>query len=216
MGYDKHLKLVITLLALLWVPSVAEAQTASALVLEKSGATVPDVQPYTEVAVGTTVSLGSSTKLVFLHYLSCRTVTVVGGHVAFGAYTYTATGGGRPQELRTPCPPMVRLRGQGEVAGVLMRSISPNVRLSVTPSFVLVGERADDFATVRVSRGEATLLEASLAGRGFRWPSGTAPLAVNTDYDLLLVPKAKDQTRVTVRFRTEGQDADQLTLISVD
>lgn len=216
MGTIGLLMLGIAVLVSVWVPSAADAQNASALVLEKSGATTPEVQPYTEVAVGATVSLASGTKLVFLHYQTCRTVTVVGGSVAFGSLTYTATGGGRPQEVRTPCPPMVRLRGQGEVAGVVMRSISPTVRLSVSPSFVLVGERADDFAAVAVARDGTMLLEAPLAGRGFRWPTSAAPLAPNTNYELLLVPKAADKGRVTVKFRTDGQTEDQLTLISVD
>lgn len=216
MGAVGLLTLGIAALVSLCVPSGADAQNASALVLEKSGATTPDVQPYSEIAVGATLSLQSGAKLVFLHYQTCRTVTVVGGSVTFGSLAYTTAGGGRPQEVRTPCPPMVRLRGQGEMAGVVMRSISPTVRLSVSPSFVLVGERADDFTAVTVSQDGTMILEAPLAGRGFRWPTSAAPLAVNTNYELRLVPKAADKGRVTVKFRTEGQAEDQLTLISVD
>ena len=220
MGHDKRLGLGIAVLALLWSPATAGAQNASALVLEKSGATTPEVQPYSEIAVGATVSLQPGAKLKFLHYQTCRTVTAVGGQVAFGAHTYTITGGGKPEAVRSPCPPMVRLRGQGEVAGVMMRAISPEVRLSVLPTFVLVGERADDFAKVRVAQGNTTLLEAPLAGRGFRWPTGASPLAANADYELILLPKAEGKTRVTVKFRAEGDVAtpavDRLTLISVD
>jgi hypothetical protein len=216
MKHGRYLGLGMAVLAWLWAPSVADAQNASALVLEKSGSTTPDVQPYSEIAVGATVALASGAKLVFLHYQTCRTVTVVGGSVTVGAYAYTTTGGSKPQEVRTPCPPMVRLKGQGEVAGVVMRSISPTVRLSVSPSFALVGERADDFTAVAVTRDGTTLLEAPLAGRGFRWPTSAPPLAVNTNYELLLVPKAADKGRVTVKFRTDGQAEDQLTLISVD
>ena len=220
MGAVWRLTLGIAALASLWIPSGADAQNASALVLEKSGATTPDVQPYSEIAVGATLSLQSGARLVFLHYQTCRTVTIVGGKVAFEAYTYTITGGSKPQEVRTPCPPTVRLRGQGEVAGTLMRSIVPGVRLSISPTFVLVGDRADDFAAVRVSQAGATLLEAPLAGRGFRWPTGAAPLVANADYELVLVPKAEGRPRVTVKFRAEGEPATaagaQLTLISVD
>ena len=74
-----RLTLGIALLVLLGVPSRADAQNASALVLEKTGATVPEVQPYNEIAVGTTVSLQPGARLVFLHYQTCRTVTAVGG-----------------------------------------------------------------------------------------------------------------------------------------
>jgi len=220
MGTRGRLTLTIAVLALLGIPGGADAQNASALVLEKNGVTTPEVQPYSEVAVGATLSLQSGTRLVFLHYQTCRTVTVVGGKVAFAAYTYTITGGSKPQEVRTPCPPTVRLRGQGEVAGTLMRSIVPGVRLSTSPAFVLVGDRADDFAAVRVSQGGTILLESPLAGRGFRWPTGAAPLVANADYELVLVPKAADKAGVTVTFRAEGEAptaaGDQLTLISVD
>jgi hypothetical protein len=219
-GTAGRLTLSIALLVLLGAPSGADAQNASALVLEKTGTTVPEVQPYSEIAVGTTVSLQPGARLVFLHYQTCRTVTAVGSTVMFGGLTYTVTGGSTPKEVRTPCPPTVRLRGQSEMAGVLMRSISPEVRLSLSPAFVLVGARADDFAAVRVSQGDTRLLEAPLTGRGFRWPAGTAPLVANTDYELVLVPKADGKTQVTLKFRTERGTSpvagDHLTLISVD
>ena len=208
------------LVASLGVPSDAVAQSGSALVLERTGVIVPDVQPYSEIAVGVTVTLQTGARLVFLHYQTCRTVTVVGGTVVFGGLNYTITGGGKPEEVRTPCPPTVRLRGQSEMAGVLMRSISPEVRMSTSPVFALVGGRADDFASVRVSQGGTILLEAPLAGRGFRWPAGTAPLVANTDYELVLVPKSDCKTRITLKFRAEGGAStaagDRLTLISVD
>ncbi len=220
MGTAGSLTLGIALIAVLWIPSRADAQNASALVLEKTGTTVPDVQPYSEVAVGTTVSLQPGARLVFLHYQTCRTVTAVGSTVVFGGLNYTVTGGSKPEEARTPCPPVVRLRGQGEMAGVLMRTISPDVKLSPSPSFALVGARADDFAAVRVSQGGTTILEAPLTGRGFRWPAGPAPLAANTDYELVLVPKTAGTTQVTLKFRTERRTStaagDHLTLISVD
>lgn len=137
-----------------------------------------------------------------------------------GGLTYTITGGSKPEEVRTPCPPTVRLRGQSEMAGVLLRTISPEVRLSISPTFALVGARADDFAAVRVSRAGTTLLEAPLTGRGFRWPTGTAPLVANTDYELVLVPKAEGKAQVTLKFRAERGTptaaGDHLTLISVD
>ena len=154
--------LSLALLAWLGLLSQAVAQSGSALVLEKTGATAPDVQPYSEVPVGVTVSLQPGARLVFLHYQTCRTVTAVGGTVTFGGLTYTITGGNKPEEVRTPCPPTVRLRGQSEMAGVLMRTISPEVRLSLSPVFALVGARADDFASVRLSHGGTMLLEAPL------------------------------------------------------
>ena len=215
------LTLSIALLAAsLGVPSDAVAQSGSALVLERTGVIVPDVQPYSEIAVGVTVTLQTGARLVFLHYQTCRTVTAVGSTVAFGGLSYTITGGSKPEEVRSPCPPIIRMRGQGEMAGVVMRTISPEVRLSVLPVFALVGARADDFASVRVSQGGTMLVDAPLTGRGFRWPAGAAPLVANSDYELALVPKGMGKTQITVRFRAERATStaagDHLTLISVD
>src|SRR5262249_41890460 len=50
MGTIGCLTLAIALLVLLGAPSGADAQNASALVLEKTGTTVPEVQPYSEIA----------------------------------------------------------------------------------------------------------------------------------------------------------------------
>src|SRR5438105_13013288 len=86
----------IALLAWLGVPSGAEAQNASALVLEKVGVSVPEVQPYSEIAVGTTVSLPPGARLGFLHYQTCKTVTAGGGSVAFVGLPYTVTCVQRP------------------------------------------------------------------------------------------------------------------------
>ncbi len=138
--------------------------------------------------------------------------------MTFGRLIYTITGGSKPEEVRTPCPPTVRVKG-GENAGLVMRH-SPEVRPSLSPTFALAGGHADDFAAVRVSQGGTKLLEAPLSGRGFRWPAGTAPLVANTDCELVLVPKADGKTQVTLKFRTERGTAtaagDHLTLISVD
>jgi hypothetical protein len=229
------LALSIALLVSLGVPSDAAAQNASALVLKKTGTTVPDVQPYSEIPVGTTVLLQPGARLVFHHYQTCRTVTTVGGTVTFGGLTYTITGGSAPQEVKASCPRTGRVGGEN--AGTVMRfsggqagqdpfgaARAPDLsfisRLSLSPTFTLVGARADDFASIRVSQGGTTLLEAPLSGRGFRWPARTAPLVANTDYELILIPRAGDKTHVTVKFRAEGGSSpaagDHLTLIRVD
>jgi hypothetical protein len=44
----------------------------AALVLEVDGATTPALKPYREMLAGTTVKLGPSSRLVFLHYDTCR------------------------------------------------------------------------------------------------------------------------------------------------
>lgn len=210
----------LALLLSAWAPSGAQAQPASALVLEKSGASEPEVKPYSEMPAGATVSLSPGTKLVFVHYHTCRTVTVLGGRITFGAETYAVSGGTKTEQAGSTCPRTVRLKGSGEiVGGVVVRSVRPALQLSTTPSFVLSGARADDFAKVAVAEDGRVVLEAGLSGRFFRWPAARAPLPT-TDHELILVPKEPGKARVTIRFRAEpqsgGPSGDAVTVISIE
>ncbi len=179
---------------------VAHAQQASALVLEKSGVTNPDVQPYTEIPVGMTISLSRGAKLVFQHYHSCQTVTVVGGEIQFGSEIYTITGEKRKNESRTPCPRTVPLKFGDDTGGIMMRG-SSTFALSSQPAFVLVGRRAGDFSSVQISKGNTVLLKGSLEGRRFKWPTDVDPIAAGTGYELALIPKIVGQNPVVKKFR---------------
>ena len=222
MRIEKILVVIVVFFGSLLACGVVHAQTPSALVLEKSGASVPEIKPYSEIPVGTKISLPSGGRLVFLHYYTCQTVAVVGSTITFGAETYTITGGTKEREVRAPCPRTVILKAGGEVAGTLIRSGAAGGALGLTtsPTFVLVGPRADDFTAVRVSRGDKGVLEAPLEGRRFRWPIDAAPLAVDTEYELGLVPTVRGTVPVTMKFRTHSPAAtppgDGLTLISAE
>lgn len=204
------------------VSQVAQAQTPSALVLEKSGATVPEIQPYSEIPSGATISLRANARIVFVHYRQCQTVAVVGGTIKFGAETYAITGGKKESEARTPCPRKVTLRAGGEMAGVLTRSGLSGVVLKLTsqPNFVLVGGRADDFASVRVLKEEKALLEARLDGRLFRWPADAAPLSADEDYEMVLIPKLSGASQVKLRFfvaaPSDSAQSEGMVLIRVE
>lgn len=196
---------------------VALAQAASALVLEMSGPTIPDLQPYSEIPPDKTISLPSGARLVFLHYKTCRTVTVVGSTVIFGAWKYNITGGTKELDVETPCPRQVALKSGGELAGTLLRNL---LVLSIQPTFVVVGERAGNMASVRVSKGDKVVLDAPLEGRHFSWPAGAAPLAVNSEYNLALIPSAAGATPVMMKFKavTPAKDPTRkaLTVIRVE
>lgn len=209
-------------LALLAAAVGTHAQTASALVLETSGASVPAMQPYTEIPVNATVSLAPGAKLVFLHYHTCRTVGVVGGTIMFSAEAYTLTGGTKQLDVRSPCPGAVKLKTGGEVevqvAGTLLRG--GRFTLPLQPAFVLVGVRAGDFASVRVSQEGQAVLEAPLDGRRFRWPAEAAPLVVDTEYELALVPTVAGGVPLTIRFKATAPASppagEALVLINVE
>jgi hypothetical protein len=206
--------------ALMWCANGASGQTPVALVLEKSGTTVPALTPYSEILAGTTIGLPGGARLVFLHYQTCTTVTVVGGEIVVEQASYKAANGSTPATVRTACPAKVRLERPGSAAGLTMRSLQPPSGLSTRPSFILVGSNAETLGRLRVVRGEATVLEGSLSGREFRWPVDAAPLDPRADYELILLPQTSDGRQAKMTFRpTESSSAvpgSSLTLIRVE
>lgn len=205
MKVERLVLLAFIIFATHLVSQVAQAQIPAALVLEKSGATAPEVQPYSEIPSGTTISLRGNARLVFVHYNRCRTVAVVGGTIKFGAETYTITGGKKESEIRTPCPRPVALKAGGEMAGVMLRSAFTNVmvKFSERPAFVLVGKRADDFSSLRVTQEDKTVLESPLEGRHFRWPKDAPALAAASGYEMVLNPKVPGAAPAKLRFFVE-------------
>ena len=222
MRIEKILVVIVVLFVSMLAFGVAHAQAPSALVLEKSGASVPEIKPYSEIPVSTTVSLKSGARLVFLHYHTCQTVTVVASTITFGAEAYTITGGKKESETRSPCPRTVALKAGGEMGGVLMRSGAAGTiaKFSRQPTFVLVGKRADDFASIQVLKDEKSLLEARLDGPRFRWPTNTPPLAGNTDYEMVLIPKVSGAAPVKMSFfvtvSTEAPASEAMVLLRVE
>lgn len=214
----KRLGVVICIVAAVTAGGVAQAQPV-ALVLERTGRSVPALPPYTEILANTTVSLSAGARLLFLHYHTCKTVAVVGGLIAFGPDTFRITSGTKESDQRTPCPRTVRLKAGGEMAGILLRSdLAARLTLSTQPTFTLVGEHAGDFASVRVLREGKQVLAAPLAERRFQWPADAAPLAADAEYELALVPVVGVPT--TLRFKTTAPGpepaAEALVLISVE
>ena len=202
--------IVALLLVVLSAPGTARAQAPknAGLVLEVAGTTTPALRPYTELPPSATVNLGSAGRLVFVHDLSCRTVTVVGGTVTVDSDRYTATG--TKSEARTSCPRAVTLKGGGETAGLLVRGMRPAPRdtrqgpppltLAATPDLILVGERAADVAAVKVADGSSTVLELRVSSPRLTWPANAPPLRADTAYDLVLSFKNDATTPVTVPF----------------
>src|SRR5438132_933256 len=118
----KRLALVLVILAALAWVSAASAQAPAGLVLETSGTITPAAKPFTEITGGTTLTLSGGARLVFAHYHTCKTVTVVGGSVTVTATSYV-TRDGKQSDAAMPCPKKVNVRGGGELGGVGYRSI---------------------------------------------------------------------------------------------
>jgi hypothetical protein len=197
-------------------PAAAQPRMpAVALVLEVEGPVTPALRPYREILSGTTVSLTSDSRLVFLYYATCRTLTVVGGSVTF-------TNGPAPilkdaatrADVRGQCPR--KFTATGSDAATMMRGVSnAAVVTSVTPEFILVGQRADEFADIRIKRGDRALLARALGGPRFRWPTDLSPLAPGT-YTLDLLPRVPGVRPVTVNFEVSTDNPEAFTLITID
>jgi hypothetical protein len=201
--------------------AVAQGPSGIALVVEVSGQTTPAVKPFTELPAGATIALGPGARLAFVHYDTCRTVTVTGGNLIIGAKGYQAAGGA-VTEARTPCPRSVKVQRGGEAAGLVLRSAPNRLILTTRPSFVLVGPRADEIASIAVAKdGEtAPVLRVPLAGPRFEWPADAEPLSDNTRYDLVFSFKdpAATAAKQSIVTRTQAPDAPSppITLIRVD
>jgi Big-like domain-containing protein len=91
------------------------------------------------------------------------------------------------------------------------------VSLGTRPSFVVVGPRAGDFASVRIKREGGEVLQASLEDGKFRWPSTAPPLESGTTYELLFLARRADERAASVDFVAVRQTAsEELVLLSVD
>jgi hypothetical protein len=191
----------------------------AALVLEVNGSTTPALKPYREILSGTTVMLDPASRLVFLHYDTCRTITMSGGTVSFTPGAAPAIqGASSKSDVRGQCPRKVA--GSGASAATIFRSLTPPaVNLSATPSFVLVGRRADEFVRVRVLRHGDEILARPLDGPRFLWPAGSAPLPPG-DYQLALVSGRAGAQPVVVNFKANAAPAraadEGMTLITLD
>ena len=225
MGLSRFAVVGLALLAALVSPLVIvsawSAEAPVGLVLETSGSITPAVRSFTEIPGGTALALAESARLVFVHYQTCRTITVVGGTVTITSGSYI-TKGGKQSEERTPCPKKVSVRGGGELGGVVYRSVtaSRGLTLPAEAAFVLSGHRAADFVTARITRDGGVVAEGPIRDQVFRWPAGTTPLSPDTAFELTLVPTRAEERPVTIRFATPAVPAPPsqapLVVIGVD
>ena len=83
---------------------------------------------------------------------------------------------------------------------------------------VIVGRRAEDFATVRFSNGTEKVLESALTGRRFSWPPNVPALADGGVYELALLRKGSVAQPLKMSFRAvvRSEQHQQQVLIRVD
>jgi hypothetical protein len=219
----RYALLAAVLLAVSVSPTRAASDAPVALVLEKSGSITPDVSEFSELTSGTVLSLGGDAKIVFDDYYSCSEVTVVGGKVEFHQKGYKISAGAKASHERVPCKQEVVLKQGGEASTGVLRGaaklLTRTPRLGTRPSFVLVGNGSESFASARFSENGNEVLAAPMSGRRFEWPAGAAPLDAGRSYELTLVPKMVGEPVKTVRFvaaSNKGTQTAPLVLIRAD
>ena len=195
------------------------SRVPAALAIEVTGGHIAGIEPFREIASGTTVTVPPGVRLVFQHYGSCRKFTMTGGTAMFRQDGVDITGS-RASDVKTACPKKLRLKEDGASAAVVMRSAGPQRTLVATrPEFVIVGPRAAEFTSLRVRKGNDVVVEQSLAqGPRLPWPAGSAALTPGTGYEVELVPARSDARPLVVSVRTlDAPTADDaLTLVSAE
>src|SRR5262249_62088191 len=95
---------------LLLVPMAAAVHSASGaepvgIVFDLTGPAEPALQRFAELSDGGSYKLGPSTRLTFVHYRTCRVVSVVGGTVRLDQARYNIIGGGVEGDQQETWPP---------------------------------------------------------------------------------------------------------------
>lgn len=198
--------------------SAAAAQQPAALILEAPGGADPSLPAYAEVTAGTYVTLPEDGRLVFVHYRSCRAVTVQGGGVRIDQARYDVVGGRIVADRQQACPQQIRLAANVGTAGALIirgGSTGGAITLSSRPSLVIVGEHAGEFARARIVKGGKPVVELPIENRRLVWPPGQAALDPGEGYSLVLDTR-KDAAAVEKSFAVDDGAKDALVLLRVD
>jgi hypothetical protein len=173
-------------------PSARAETRVAGLVLEVTGSTQPSLAPYDELPERATVTLGPDAHLVFVHYGTCRQVTISGGSLYIDKARYTLAGGKVEHEDKTNCPREQRIASNAAGAGdtgaaaLVMRDAATPLELSGHPTIVLTGARAGNVKSATLRRGDHEIGSMVVTGRKVVWPKDRPALPPGNDYVLLL------------------------------
>ena len=169
-------------------PAAPAADRVAAMVLDVAGTTVPPIEAYSELADRTTVTLQPGTHLTFIHYGSCKQVTVTGGKLYVDRTRFSLAGGKVDNEERTNCPGEQKLAADATggnatgAAAIVMRNLPPTPSMSGHPVIVLAGAHAGDITKATLFQGSKALGPMSAVGRRVFWPTDRPALVPGEDY----------------------------------
>jgi hypothetical protein len=188
MSYGAAVKQIVRLAAALGLATsalsissgAATAQDrAAGLVLTREGAATPDVAPFTELASRSTITLKPGSRMSFVHYATCRLVTVEGGRLDIDAERYSVVGGRIAGVENTDCPREQKLASSGRTvvsAVLMMRGVAISPRLKAHPRIVLTGSIGASIGAAELRQEDRTLGAMTVRGRLASWPEASPPL----------------------------------------
>jgi hypothetical protein len=194
----------------------AHAETGAALLVDVSGSPQPSLTPYSEVAPGQTLALGSDTTIKFVHYQSCKEVTVTGGSLKINGPDYQLTGGKIVSEVQQACPQQVKIAQTTAVAGgLVMRGVLKLTEVTSHPAFVIVGSKADTITTARfVDEATQETMTLPVQNRHVAWAQGAPALKAGSSYKMTLL--ANETAQLTVPVRAVADDQANALIIRAD
>jgi len=194
----------------------AVAQAPSGMVMEVSGGTEPAIQALTEVEPGFTVKLAAGAKLSFVHYQSCKMVSVEGGTVTMRLSAYTVDGKVLSEQKRCPKRYALAAGGSTEAGGMVLRGAPAT--MSTRPIFLITGTGADSVVSAELRQDGKVVASLPISARRAILPDASPPLPASTDYDLVVKTKAAAEP-ITRKFRaveTAVDPFDRSTVLSIE
>ena len=204
---------VIALLVFCSAASAAEPPVA--IVMAVTGSTSPSAPAMTELYTGSPISLGTA-RLTFLHYTTCKLVTVFGGTLTV-TRTGFETNGKIASNKDGPCPRIHQLEG-GTTAGIIMRGDGATP-LPVNSEVIFVGQRAAKVTAASISPDTAEHRPGSdlkIDHNKVRLATGQFSLTLNTRYILSIRVSDRQQPIDFAFIAAAPREADSLTLMRVD
>lgn len=196
------------------VPDAVAAGEPAALVLELTGDTEPALAPFTEIAEGTRLTLGEDAHISFVHYETCKLVTMTGGEVRVDRRRYVISRGRVEAERSQDCPRRVELSGDASGAGLLLRGGDGDAEIPLRPSFVLVGADAGRVNRIELRRDGAPVAAFDVGGRNVAWPDDAPDLVADTVYEIEL--QSDDGEDRVFEFIAVDRGATKLLILRLD
>lgn len=192
---NKHVVALASLVALSIAPAIAHAEQKAAMLEDVSGVSDASISPYSEVNAGTTIALGSAGKVTFVHYATCREVTVTGGTAVISQADYKVTGG-TVGETKQACPERVQTASTTSVAGgLVLRGTVKATKIAAAPKIVFNGAGAGSVTKVVFTGDDNSVVEGKVSDNHLILAPGA--LKTGTVYEMR-VTDASDATKLSV------------------